>query len=62
MAPCPRDRSFSQRLSVLTLGETAGTFPGWRVQVYGWGAGCLVVSLLLSIGLTILVNVLIRLF
>jgi hypothetical protein len=36
--------------------------PGGRVQVYGCGPGCLVVSLLLSIGLTILVNVLIRLF
>jgi hypothetical protein len=36
--------------------------PGGRVQVYGCGPSCLVVSLLLSIGLTILVNVLIRLF
>jgi hypothetical protein len=36
--------------------------PGSRVQVYGCGPGCLVVSLLLSIALTILVNVLIRLF
>jgi hypothetical protein len=32
------------------------------VQVFGCAPGCLVVSLLLSVGLTILVNVLIRLF
>jgi hypothetical protein len=35
---------------------------GRRVQVYGCGPCCLVVSLPLSIGLTILVNVLIQLF
>jgi len=36
--------------------------PGGRVQVFGCAPGCLVVSLLVSVGLTILVNVLIRLF
>lgn len=36
--------------------------PGGRVQVFGCARGCLVVSLLLSVGVTILVNVLIRLF
>ena len=35
--------------------------PGGRVQVYSCGPGCLVVSLVLS-ALTILVNLLIRLF
>ena len=33
-----------------------------RVRVYGFGPGCLLTSLLLSITLTILVNVIIRLF
>ncbi len=35
---------------------------GAQVRVVGCGPGCLMTSLLLSIGLTILVNVLIRLF
>jgi hypothetical protein len=33
-----------------------------RVRVFGCGPGCLVTSLLLSIALTVVVNVLIRLF
>ena len=33
-----------------------------QVRVYGCSPGCLFVSLALSVGLTILVNVLIRLF
>ncbi len=33
-----------------------------RVQVVGCGPGCLMTSLLLSVALTILVNVLIRMF
>jgi hypothetical protein len=33
-----------------------------RVQVYGCSPGCLVLSLLLSVGLTILLNVFVRLF
>jgi hypothetical protein len=35
---------------------------GTRVKVYGCSPGCLLSSLLLSVGLTILVNLLIRLF
>jgi hypothetical protein len=33
-----------------------------RVRVFGCGPGCLMTSLLLSIALTVMVNVLIRLF
>jgi hypothetical protein len=38
------------------------TYRGGRVRVYGCWPGCLVASLLISIGLTILLNVLIRAF
>jgi hypothetical protein len=37
-------------------------YPAGRVRVFGCGPGCLVPSLLLSIALTVVVNVLIRLF
>jgi hypothetical protein len=37
-------------------------FRGGRVQVYGCSPGCLLWSIALSVGLTILVNLLIRLF
>jgi hypothetical protein len=34
---------------------------GSRVRVYGWSPGCLLLSLAVSVFLTILINVLIRL-
>jgi hypothetical protein len=37
-------------------------FGGGRVHVYGCSPGCLLWSIALSVGLTILVNVVIRLF
>jgi hypothetical protein len=42
--------------------EHRGSVGGGRVQVYGCSPGCLLVSLVLSVALTILVNVVIRLF
>jgi hypothetical protein len=38
------------------------TCRGGRVRVYGCSPGCLVVSLLVSLGLTILLNLLVRAF
>ena len=43
-------------------GTTSRRSGGGRVQVYGCSPGCLALSLLVSIFLTILINVLIRLF
>lgn len=37
-------------------------YKGGRVKVYGCSPGCLLVSLLVSVGLTILLNLLIRAF
>lgn len=37
-------------------------YRGGRVKVYGCGPGCLIASLLISIVLTILVNLVIRVF
>jgi hypothetical protein len=38
------------------------TYRDGQVKVYGCSPGCLLISLAVSVGLTILVNVLIRLF
>ena len=39
-----------------------GNRGGSRVQVYGCSPGCLLISILLSVGLTILLNLLVRVF